>query len=277
MKNKIEIKNVSYSYADAENKKTIRALENISLDIMEGQFVGIIGRNGSGKSTLAKMLNGIILPDDGDIIIDGMNTKSPEDIWKIRQKAGMIFQNPDNQMVATIVEEDIAFGPENLGVNPEEIKERVDEALFTVNMEKYRNKKPHELSGGQKQRIAIAGILAMHPECIIFDEPTAMLDPKGRKEVLNTIKLLNSQGTTIVFITHYMEEVVDADKIVILNSGKKEFEGSPREVFSDTERLEKMMLEPPFSTKMANRLGKLGIIDSSGILTLEGLVDELCQ
>lgn len=274
---KIEIKNVSFSYPDSENKKRIKALDGVSLDVNEGEFVGIIGRNGSGKSTLAKMLNGIIIPDEGEILVDGMNTKDPEMIWKIRQKAGMIFQNPDNQMVATIVEEDIAFGPENLGVDPEEIRERVDKALLTVNMEKYRAKKPHELSGGQKQRIAIAGILAMHPECIIFDEPTAMLDPKGRMEVLNTIKLLNSRGVTIILITHYMEEVAEADRVVILNSGKKEFDGKPEEVFTNAKRLEEMMLEPPFATKMASRLKAEGIIERADILTMDQLVDELCQ
>lgn len=277
MEAKIQIQNVSFSYPDSQNNKTIKALDGVSIDVREGEFVAVIGRNGSGKSTLAKMLNGIILPDEGDILVDGMNTKNPEMIWDIRQKAGMIFQNPDNQMVATIVEEDIAFGPENLGVEPGEIRRRVDDALFKVNMEKYRDRKPHELSGGQKQRIAIAGILAMNPECIIFDEPTAMLDPKGREEVLNTIEYLNERGTTIILITHYMEEVVRADRVVVLNSGKKEFDGTPSEVFREVEKLEEMMLEPPFSAKMANALKKDGVIQGSDILTLEELVEEICQ
>ena len=221
MEKMIEIKNVNYSYKGAEGEANVEALKNVSLSINKGEFVGIIGRNGSGKSTLAKLLNGILIPHEGDILINGMNTKDEDKIWDIRQSAGMIFQNPDNQMVATIVEEDVAFGPENLGIEPAEIRNRVEDALLSVRMSDFRDKKPHELSGGQKQRIAIAGILAMQPECIILDEPTAMLDPKGRREVINTVKKLNEKGTTIILITHYMEEVVSADKVFILTGALK--------------------------------------------------------
>ena len=273
----IEIKNVNYSYTDNEGNVTVEALKNVSLDISKGDFVGIIGRNGSGKSTLAKLLNGILIPHEGEIIIDGMNTKDTDKIWEIRQKAGMIFQNPDNQMVATIVEEDVAFGPENLGIDPKEIRNRVDNSLLSVQMSEFKDKKPHELSGGQKQRIAIAGILAMEPECIILDEPTAMLDPKGRIEVINTIKQLNKKGTTVILITHYMEEVVDADKVFILDRGEKVFEGTPREVFSKGDKLKELMLEPPYATKIAFELKKKGKISNDKILTLDELVEEICQ
>lgn len=277
MEKMIEIKNVSYSYKGAEGEANVEALKDVSLSINKGEFVGIIGRNGSGKSTLAKLLNGILIPHEGDILINGMNTKDEDKIWDIRQSAGMIFQNPDNQMVATIVEEDVAFGPENLGIEPKEIRNRVEEALLSVRMSDFRDKKPHELSGGQKQRIAIAGILAMQPECIILDEPTAMLDPKGRKEVINTIKKLNEKGTTIILITHYMEEVVSADKVFILDRGVKAFEGTPREVFSKGDMLKDLMLEPPYATKVAYELKKLGKIKNEKILTLDELVEEICQ
>ncbi|WP_290774248.1 energy-coupling factor transporter ATPase [Anaerofustis sp.] len=273
----IEIKNLNYSYTDNEGNVTVEALKNVSLEINKGDFVGIIGRNGSGKSTLAKLLNGILIPHEGEIIIDGMNTKDTDKIWEIRQKAGMIFQNPDNQMVATIVEEDVAFGPENLGIDPKEIRNRVDNSLLSVQMSEFKDKKPHELSGGQKQRIAIAGILAMEPECIILDEPTAMLDPKGRIEVINTIKELNKKGTTVILITHYMEEVVDADKVFILDRGEKVFEGTPREVFSKGDKLKELMLEPPYATKIAFELKKKGKISNDKILTLDELVEEICQ
>ncbi|MGN8914482.1 energy-coupling factor transporter ATPase [Anaerofustis butyriciformans] len=277
MSEMIEIKNVNYSYKDNEGKTIVEALKDVSFCVEKGSFVGIIGRNGSGKSTLAKLLNGILLPESGDILIDGMNTKDEKKIWDIRQKAGMIFQNPDNQMVATIVEEDVAFGPENLGVEPSEIRKRVDEALLSVSMSAFRDKKPHELSGGQKQRIAIAGILAMNPECIILDEPTAMLDPKGRTEVINTIKKLNEKGTTIVLITHYMEEVVSADKVIILDRGVKVLEDEPREVFAKGDILKELMLEPPYATKVAYELKKQGKIKNDKILTLDELVEEICQ
>lgn len=278
MKKMIEIKNVSYIYRGLDGEEGITALDDVSLDINKGEFVGIIGRNGSGKSTLAKLLNGILIPHKGDILISSLNTKDEDSIWEIRQKAGMIFQNPDNQMVATIVEEDIAFGPENLGVDPIEIRNRVDESLLAVSMDEYKDKKPHELSGGQKQRIAIAGILAMHPECIILDEPTAMLDPQGRKEVLATIKRLNKEeGTTIILITHYMEEVAGADKVVILDNSKKVFEGTPREVFSKGDMLKELKLEPPYATKIAYELKKQGKIENDKVLTLDELVEEICK
>ena len=250
----------------------------MSLTIKKGEFVGIIGHNGSGKSTLAKLLNGLLLPNEGDVIVLGMNTKDESSIIKIRQNVGMVFQNPDNQMVATIVEEDVAFGAENLGIEPSEIKRLVDESLKTVGMYEFKDKKPHQLSGGQKQRIAIAGVLAMRPNCIIFDESTAMLDPIGRNEVLETMLRLNKQdGVTIIFITHYMEEIVHADRIVIMEKGNTVMQGTPREIFSDTEKLKQLRLNVPEIVELADGLRKGGMLLKDGILTAEELVDELCQ
>ena len=278
MENMISIQNVSFEYKTGEGREDVLALDDVSFDIKKGDFVGIIGHNGSGKSTLAKLLNAIYFPTNGDIIISGMNTKDEKNLWNIRQKAGMIFQNPDNQIVATIVEEDVAFGPENLGVPHEQLRGRVDDALKKVNMYGYKDKKPHELSGGQKQRIAIAGILAMNPECIILDEPTAMLDPKGRMEVLNTIKRLNKEnGTTIILITHYMEEIVDCDNLFIMNKGKLAYDGKPKEVFTKVDFLRELRLEPPFATKASYEMKKAGIDIEKNVLTIEELVEEICQ
>jgi energy-coupling factor transport system ATP-binding protein len=248
------------------------------LDIKKGEFLVILGHNGSGKSTLSKHMNALLVPTEGVVTVSGMDTRDEANTWKIRNKAGMVFQNPDNQLVATIVEEDVAFGPENLGIDPEEIRTRVDDALKKVNMYHFRKHAPHLLSGGQKQRIAIAGILAMRPECIIFDEPTAMLDPSGRKEVINTIKDLNSNyGITIVLITHYMEEAVEADRIVVMDKGKIVMEGSPREIFSNVPVMKEIGLDVPQMTELSYELKKSGVNITSDILTINEMVDAICR
>lgn len=265
---------VYYQYAVSSDL----ALKNINLRIEPGEFVAIIGPNGSGKSTLAKLFNGLYTPTEGDIFVAGFNTKNQDDIWKIRQKAGMVFQNPDNQIVATIVEEDVAFGPENLGIPPEEIRQRVKEALEIVELTEYADKAPHLLSGGQKQRVAIAGILAMKPDCIILDEPTAMLDPVGRKEVISTVKKLNqNEGKTIVLITHFMEEAVQADRVLVMEKGKVVMEGKPNEIFSQVERLKKLGLDVPQVTELAYKLTRDSVPVRRDILTVEEMVDCLCQ
>ena len=236
MNNIINVNNISYEYITEES--TFKAIDNLSLDVKQGEFVAIIGHNGSGKSTLSKNLNAILVPTEGDILIDGNNTKDEEKLWDIRQTAGMVFQNPDNQIVATIVEEDVAFGPENLGIEPKIIRERVKEALESVGIYELRDRQPHLLSGGQKQRVAIAGIIAMRPKCIIFDEATAMLDPSGRKEVMNVIKKLNKEeNITTLHITHYMEEAVEADRVIVMDKGRKILEGTPKEVFKNVNRM----------------------------------------
>lgn len=274
----IEVKNLFYEYPKTnENENTI-ALQGVDFSIERGEFVGIIGHNGSGKSTLSKLLNAIIQPTDGDVVVNGMNTKDPEYLWDIRQTAGMVFQNPDNQLVATIVEEDVAFGPENLGIPPEEIRRRVDEALGTVTMEAYRRQKPHQLSGGQKQRIAIAGILAMEPDCIIFDEPTAMLDPSGRKEVMRTIKKLNEEKKmTVLHITHYMNELIDADRIIVLDKGKIVMQGRPKEIFRQVDKLKEIGLDVPQMTELAHDLRQSGYNIPDDILHIEEMVNALCH
>ncbi len=265
---------VYYQYAASSDL----ALRNINLRIEPGEFVAIIGPNGSGKSTLAKLFNGLYTPTEGDIFVAGFNTKNQDDIWKIRQRAGMVFQNPDNQIVATIVEEDVAFGPENLGIPPEEIRHRVKEALEIVELTEYADKAPHLLSGGQKQRVAIAGILAMKPDCIILDEPTAMLDPVGRKEVISTVKKLNqNEGKTIVLITHFMEEAVQADRVLVMEKGKVVMEGKPNEIFSQVERLKKLGLDVPQVTELAYKLTRDSVPVRRDILTVEEMVDCLCQ
>lgn len=265
---------VKYGY----NEGTVIAVDEVDIKVNNGEFVVIIGHNGSGKSTLAKMFNGILLPTGGAVYIAGMNTTDEEKIWDIRRTAGMVFQNPDNQIVATLVEEDVAFGPENLGVPTEEIRTRVDEALDAVHMVHHLKKPPHLLSGGQKQRVAIAGILAMKPKCIILDEPTAMLDPVGRNEVIETITRLNKEeGITIVHITHFMDEAIDADRIIVMEKGKKHLEGTPREVFSQVEKLKDMGLDVPQVTLLAHELKKENIEISDEILTVEEMVDALCQ
>jgi len=269
---------VYFNYNKDESASGKTALDGISLNVKKGEFVAVIGHNGSGKSTLAKHFNAILLPTAGTVKVKDMDTKDDNLLLKIRQTAGMVFQNPDNQIVATIVEEDVAFGPENLGIPPAEIRKRVDESLKAVNMEEYAHHGPHLLSGGQKQRVAIAGVLAMRPECIIFDEPTAMLDPSGRKEVISTIKKLNKEeGITMVLITHYMEEAVDADRVVVMDDGRVVLEGSPKEVFSQVKKLKKLGLDVPQMTELAYELRCSGIEIPDDILTIDEMVEALCQ
>ena len=259
-----------------ESKK--RAVDHVNLHIRPGKFIAILGHNGSGKSTLAKHINAILTPTEGTLWVDGMDTKDDGKLWSIRQDAGMVFQNPDNQIIGTVVEEDVGFGPENLGVPTDEIWTRVEESLSAVGMLKYRHHSPNKLSGGQKQRVAIAGVMAMHPRCIVLDEPTAMLDPNGRRSVSRTAQKLNQEeGITIILITHYMEEVVEADHIFVMDSGKVVMEGSPREVFSQVEELKRLRLDVPQATLLAFELRKRGIALPNGILNNEELVDELCQ
>lgn len=268
----INIDKVTYEYPNSEGEPFI-AVDDVSLTVKKGEFLVILGHNGSGKSTLAKLINALLLPTSGDVLVKGMNTKDEERIWDIRQSAGMVFQNPDNQLVATIVEEDVAFGPENQGVPSEEIIKRVEESLRTVDMLEYREHAPHLLSGGQKQRIAIAGVLAMKPDCIIFDEPTAMLDPLGRKEVMNTIKRLNrEEDKTIVHITHYMDEAVEADRIIVMENGKIVLEGTPKQVFSQVEKIKQLGLDVPQVTELAYKLKLEGIDLPCDVLTVEELV-----
>ncbi|MGN0335109.1 MAG: energy-coupling factor transporter ATPase [Lachnospiraceae bacterium] len=257
---------------------TKRAVDGVNLDVKKGDFVAILGHNGSGKSTLAKHINAILLPKDGTVLVAGMDTKDEERIWDIRQKAGMVFQNPDNQIIGTVVEEDVGFGPENMGVPTSEIWERVEEALRAVGMLKYRKHSPNKLSGGQKQRVAIAGVVAMHPECIVLDEPTAMLDPNGRKEVIRAVRALNQvEEITVLLITHYMEEVIYADKVIVMDDGKIVMQGTPKEIFSKVEELQRYRLDVPQVTLLAYELKKKGIPLPDGILTTKELVDELCQ
>lgn len=276
--NMIRCDDLSYSYTNLEDLTTKFAVNGVNLEVKKGEFVVILGHNGSGKSTLAKHMNALLLPSGGKMYVDKLDTSNPDNIWEIRSRAGMVFQNPDNQLVATIVEEDVAFGPENLGVPSEEIRKRVDECLKTVGMYDYRRHAPHLLSGGQKQRVAIAGILAMQPKCIVLDEPTAMLDPSGRKEVINTIKDLNRNlGITIVLITHYMEEAVEADRIVVMDEGKLIMEGTPREVFSNVPKMKSIGLDVPQVTELAYELSKSGVGIGTDILTISEMVNALCQ
>jgi energy-coupling factor transport system ATP-binding protein len=270
----IRTSNLVYKYNTEEEAV---ALDKINLAINKGEFIVIIGHNGSGKSTLAKHLNALLSPTGGTVIVKGMDTRDGKLTWEIRQTAGMVFQNPDNQLVATVVEEDVAFGPENLGIPPKVIRERVDEALRIVNMSEYASFAPHLLSGGQKQRVAIAGIIAMRPECIILDEPTAMLDPVGRKEVMDTIKRLNkTENITIIHITHFMEEAVDADRVFVMESGKVMLQGRPKEVFKQVELIKKIGLDVPQVTELAYRLNKEGFEIPLDILTVEEMVSVLC-
>ncbi|RDY22739.1 energy-coupling factor transporter ATPase [Romboutsia maritimum] len=276
MDNIVEVNNISFEYITEESK--FKAIDRLSLNVSQGEFLVIIGHNGSGKSTLSKNLNAILLPSEGDIIIDGINTKDEENVWNIRQTAGMVFQNPDNQIVATVVEEDVAFGPENLGLESKEIRKRVDESLKSVGIYELRDRQPHLLSGGQKQRVAIAGIIAMKPKCIIFDEATAMLDPSGRKEVMKTIKRLNKkENITTIHITHFMEEAVEADRVVVMEKGRKILEGTPKEVFSNIDKLKKIGLDVPCMTELSSELKKEGLNIESNILTVDEMVMELCQ
>ncbi len=273
----ISIKNLKHYYTDADGNE-VKALDGVSLDIRQGEFVAIIGANGSGKSTLARHLNALLLPTEGEVLVDGMNTADDEKMWAVRQKVGMVFQNPDNQIVAAIVEEDVAFGPENIGVPGPEIRPRVEKALAAVGMTEYAKHAPHLLSGGQKQRIAIAGILALEPECIVLDEPTAMLDPQGRKEIVATVKKLNKEKQmTIVYISHYMVEALAADRVVVMEKGHIRFSGTPREVFSRVDELEALGLEAPLAAKVASELRKSGVKLPENIITDEELAEALCQ
>ena len=263
---------------DGNVQDTQRAVDNVDLDIQEGEFVAVLGHNGSGKSTFAKHINALLLPTEGTIWIDGMDTAKEPELWKIRQKAGMVFQNPDNQIIGTVVEEDIGFGPENMGIPTEDIWKRVDESLQKTGMSAYRHHSPNKLSGGQKQRVAIAGVMAMRPKCIVLDEPTAMLDPNGRKEVLEAVHQLNrEENVTVVLIIHYMEEVIDADRVVVMDDGHVVMEGTPREIFSQVETLKKYRLDVPQVTLLAHELKLSGVDIPDGILTTEELVNALCQ
>lgn len=270
------IRHVSHTF-ETEEGKTFDALKDVTAQIKKGEFTAIIGTNGSGKSTLARHLNALLLPTEGELIVEGMRTSDAGRVWDIRQKVGMVFQNPDNQLVAAVVEEDVAFGPENLGVPPEEIRERVDLALEKVGMTSYRKQAPSMLSGGQKQRVAIAGVLAMKPDCIVLDEPTAMLDPKGRKEVMDTIHELNKkEGITIVLITHFMEEAVTADHILVIDKGVLKMEGTPREIFSQADKVTEIGLDVPVPADLARRLRKKGMAVSEKCMTDEELGEALC-
>ena len=268
----LELIDVSYEVNEDGVKKEI--LKGISLKI-EDRFVAITGPNGGGKSTLAKNMNGLLLPTSGRMFVDGLDTSDPENLWKVRQKVAMVFQNPDNQIVSAIVEDDVAFGPENLGIDPDEIRHRVDEALKGVEMFDFRKKAPHMLSGGQKQRIAIAGAVAMEPECIVFDEPTAMLDPRGRQDVLSVIRKLNSQGITAVLITHFMEEAAQADRVIVMDKGVIKMEGTPLEIFRRAEELKELSLGVPAPVELAGELRSRGMDLPENILTIEDLVESL--
>lgn len=271
----IEIDGVEFSYEEVESREEL-ALKGVDIKIEKGEFVIILGHNGSGKSTLAKLINGQHFPTKGDITINGMNTKDSKKIWDIRSTCGMVFQNPDNQIITTVVEEEVAFGPENLGVPQEELRARVDKCLEIVGMTEYKKHSPALLSGGQKQRIAIAGILAMNPECIVLDEPTAMLDPSGRKDIMDTIKFLNKEhNKTIIHITHYMEEAIDADRIIVMNSGEVVMEGTPREIFVQVDKMKELGLDVPQVTELAYLLNKNGFNVSKDVLSIDDMVNAI--
>ena len=276
--NMIKSEDLVFKYVNTEEQTEKVAINHVSMEVKKGEFLVILGHNGSGKSTMAKHMNALLLPSGGKMYVDGLDTSDIENLWEVRRRAGMVFQNPDNQLVATIVEEDVAFGPENLGVPPEEIRKRVDESLKKVGMYEYRRHAPHLLSGGQKQRIAIAGILAMKPECIIFDEPTAMLDPSGRREVLNNIKEINEKyGITIVLITHYMDEAAEADRVLVMDDGKIILEGNPREVFSNVKQMKEIGLDVPQVTELCYELKNNSIDIDTNILNVDEMVNALCQ
>ena len=278
----IKARKLKYDYLkyddNGQPSERSTAVENVDLDIQPGQFISILGHNGSGKSTLAKHMNALLIPSEGTIWVDGMDTSMEPELWKIRQKAGMVFQNPDNQIIGTVVEEDVGFGPENLGIPTEGIWSRVNKSLEAVGMTAFRHRSPNKLSGGQKQRVAIAGVMAMQPKCIIMDEPTAMLDPNGRKEVLEAVHELNRQeGITVILITHYMEEVIDSDRVFVMDQGRVVMQGTPREIFSRVEELKAYRLDVPQVTLLAYELKKAGIRLPDGILTIKELVDALCH
>lgn len=276
----IQTEKLVYEYEKRDEEGNVigtsRAIDEVDIEAKEGQFIAILGHNGSGKSTLAKHLNAILLPTEGSVWVDGKNTSNPDELWNVRQSAGMVFQNPDNQIIASVVEEDVGFGPENIGVPTEEIWTRVNQSLEAVDMVKYRKHSPNKLSGGQKQRVAIAGVVAMEPKCIVFDEPTAMLDPNGRKEVIATAHDLNKKkGVTIILITHYMEEVVDADYVYVMEKGKIVMDGTPRDIFSRVDELKEHRLDVPQATLVADELRSAGVPIPQGILTRKELVDAI--
>ena len=277
MENIIKIENLYFQYPQGEDEEPKPAIKSVNLEIEEGSFTAIIGQNGSGKSTLAKNLNGLLLPSRGAVYVSGMDTRDDEKIWDIRQTAGMVFQNPDNQLVSAIVEDDVAFGLENIGIDPVEIRARVDEALDAVKMGKYKRKAPHLLSGGQKQRIAIAGVVAIRPRCIIFDEPTAMLDPRGRKDIMEIIEKLHREGITVILITHFMDEAVKADRVVIMNKGEILLDGTPEHVFSQDELIRSARLDVPMSAEIAIYLRENGIDVPPEVVTAERLKEFVCQ
>ncbi len=276
----IKVKDLSFEYIrrdeDGNVESINKAIDKVNLEVQKGDFIAVLGANGSGKSTLAKHINAILYPTEGSVWVNGMNTTEDKHLWDIRQTAGMVFQNPDNQIIATVVEEDVGFGPENLGVPSEEIWQRVEKSLGAVGMLEYRKMSPNKLSGGQKQRVAIAGIMAMKPECIVLDEPTAMLDPNGRKEVITTIRELNKkENVTVILITHHMDEVIYADKVFVMEHGRVVMEGTPREIFSHVEEIKKYRLDAPQVTELAHELKKAGLKLPDGILTVEELIEAI--
>ena len=282
MKKMVQTDDLIFEYAKRDEEGNVigsyRAIDQVNLEVEEGQFIAVLGHNGSGKSTLAKHLNAILVPTEGTVWVDGTNTSDPNELWNVRQSAGMVFKNPDNQIIGTVVEEDVGFGPENLGVPTDEIWQRVEDSLKAVGMISYRHHSPNKLSGGQKQRVAIAGVIAMKPRCIVLDEPTAMLDPNGRKEVLRTVEeLRKKEKVTVILITHYMEEVIDADKVFVMDHGHVVMEGTPREIFSQVDTLKKYRLDVPQVTILADELKKRGLDIPAGILRKEELVEAICR
>lgn len=278
----IEASGLTYDYVrhdeEGNTEGTKRAVDHVELNVKQGEFIAILGHNGSGKSTLAKHINALLVPTEGSILVDGKDTAEEKNIWDIRQTAGMVFQNPDNQIIGQVVEEDVGFGPENMGVPTKEIWERVEESLKAVGMYEFRKYSPNKLSGGQKQRVSIAGVLAMHPKCIVLDEPTAMLDPLGRKEVIRAARALNQvEDVTVILITHYMEEVIHADRVFVMDDGKVVMEGTPKEIFSQVERLKELRLDVPQVTLLAHELKKRGLELPDGILTTQELTEALRQ
>ena len=276
----VQAKELIYEYEKRDEEGTVigmsRAIDGVDLDVLPGQFVAILGHNGSGKSTLAKQINAILVPSGGTMWVDGRDTRDPDELWNVRQSAGMVFQNPDNQIIGTVVEEDVGFGPENLGVPTDEIWTRVEESLKAVGMIEYRSHSPNKLSGGQKQRVAIAGVIAMEPKCIVLDEPTAMLDPNGRKDVIRTVQeLRKKKQVTVILITHYMEEVIDADRVYVMDHGRVVMDGTPREIFSRVEELKQYGMDVPQATMLAEELRKRGLDLPRGILHSEELVEHI--
>ncbi len=282
MQRMVQTEDLIFEYAKRDEEGNVigsyRAIDQVNLKVEEGQFIAVLGHNGSGKSTLAKHLDAILVPTEGTVWVDGRNTSDGKELWNVRQTAGMVFQNPDNQIIGTVVEEDVGFGPENLGVPTDDIWKRVEESLRAVGMLSYRHHSPNKLSGGQKQRVAIAGVIAMRPKCIVLDEPTAMLDPNGRKEVLRTVEELRKQEkVTVILITHYMEEVIDADRVFVMDHGHVVMEGTPREIFSQVDRLKEYRLDVPQVTILADELRKRGLDIPAGILRKEELVEAICR